>query len=124
MKTINAVLLLVLIFTVNSALSGFDTQTCLGHNPKQMGGEGKQAFSLDFCRTTQYDGDGRCCFMKWKEGEKRRYSCVPVSRLELADIDDKISKLQNNSRITEIESLDCQSSYLFVSVLLILSLLL
>ena len=121
MKVIYAIFVLMLIYAVKANTFG-DTKKCTDYTFSSV--TTKPAFSLDFCRTTQYDGDGRCCFMKWKEGEKRRYSCVPVSRLELADIDDKISKLQSNSRITEIESLDCQSSYLFVSVLLILSLLL
>ena len=121
MKVIYAFFVLMLIYAVKANSFG-DTKKCTDYTYNYA--TTKPAFSLDFCRTTQYDGDGRCCFMKWKEGEKRRYSCVPVSRLELADIDDKISKLETNTKITEIESLDCQSSYLFVSVLLILSLLL
>ena len=121
MKVIYAFFVLMLIYAVKANSFG-DTKKCTDYTYNYA--TTKPAFSLDFCRTTQYDGDGRCCFMKWKEGEKRRYSCVPVSRQELADIDDKISKLESHVEIDEVVSLDCQSSYLFVSVLLILSLLL
>ena len=126
MKTINAVLLLVLIFTVNSALSGFDTQTCLGHNPKQMGGEGKQAFSLDFCRSTdlesQSTGFYRCCFMKYEIDNIRQYHCVGVTNAGFWDIDTTIDTLESAFKF-DIDSLDCSSSYLYVSLLLIFALL-
>ena len=121
MKVIYAIFVLMLIYAVKANSFG-DTKKCTDYTFSSV--TTKPAFSLDFCRTTQYDGDGKCCFMKWKEGEKRRYSCVPVSKQELADIDNKISSLESNVKIDEVVSLDCQSSYLFVSALLILSLLL
>ena len=126
MKTINAVLLLVLIFAVNSALSGFDTQTCLGHNPKEMGGKGLQAFSLDFCRSTDLEsastGFYRCCFMKYEINNIRQYHCVGVTNAGFWDIDKTIETLESAFKF-DIDSLDCSSSYLYVSLLLIFALL-
>ena len=127
MKTINVLLLLALIFTVNSDLSGFDTQTCLGHAPKAFisGGGDEQAYSLDFCRSTSYDGYERCCFLKYEDSnERRQYHCLPLTSNQFWDIDTTIERIEAalGSNI-EIDSLDCSSSYLFVSLLLIFALL-
>ena len=123
MKTINALLLFALIFAVNSGLSGFDKQTCLAHNPTQLGGEGKQAFSLDFCRSTAYGSYYRCCFLKYEDAnEKRQYHCAGVSSAEFWDIDSTIDNIEKLLGV-EIDSLDCSASYLYVSLLLIFALL-
>ena len=126
MKTINVVHLLVLIFAVNSALSGFDTQTCLGHIPKEIGGEGKQAFSLDFCRSTdlesQSTGFYRCCFMKYEIDNIRQYHCVGVTNYGFWNIDETIDYIESAYKF-DVDSLDCSSSYLYVSLLLIFALL-
>ena len=127
MKTINVLLLLAFIFAVNSALSGFDTQTCLGHTPSAAkafisGGGDVPAYSLDFCRSTAYD-DYRCCFLKYEDSnEKRYYYCMPLTSNQFWDIDDTIERIESALGI-EIDSLDCSSSYLFVSLLLIFALL-
>ena len=122
MKSINVLLLLVLIFAVNSALSGFEEQTCIAHAPSLLGGGGTPAFSLDFCRSTKND-EYRCCFLKYEDTDKRRqYHCVPVTSSGFWDIDTTINTYKGLLGV-EIDSLDCSSSYLYVSLLLIFALL-
>ena len=123
MKTFNAVLLLVLIFAVNSALSGFDTQSCDGYTPTEFGGKNYQVFSLDFCRSTAYSNYYRCCFLKYEDKENRRqYNCIGVSSAEFWDIDTTIERAEGVLGV-DIDSLDCSASYLYVSLLLIFALL-
>ena len=122
MKSINVLLLLVLIFAVNSELTGFEEQTCVGHAPSDLGGDGNPAFSLDFCRSTKTDAY-RCCFLKYEKDNKRQYHCVPVTSSAFWDIDTTIETYRKNLNIEEIDSLDCSSSYLYVSLLLIFALL-
>ena len=122
MKSINVLLLLVLIFAVNSELSGFEEQTCVAHAPSRLGGGGTPAFSLDFCRSTKNDAY-RCCFLKYEDTDKRRqYHCVPVTSSAFWDIDTTITTYEGQLGV-EIDSLDCSSSYLYVSLLLIFALL-
>ena len=123
MKSINVLLLLVLIFAVNSELSGFEEQTCLAHAPSLLGGGGTPAFSLDFCRSTKND-EYRCCFLKYEDtNKKRQYHCVPVTRSAFWDIDTTINTFKGLLGNVDIDSLDCSSSYLYVSLLLIFALL-
>ena len=121
MKTINALLLLVLIFAVNSELKGFDTQYCKDYNPTEYGGT-KQAYSLDFCRSTDYGSYYRCCFLKYEKNDRREYHCAGVSSAEFWDIDSTIDNIEKLLGV-EIDSLDCSASYLYVSLLLIFALL-
>ena len=122
MKTINALLLFALIFAVNSGLSGFDKQTCLAHNPTQLGGEGKTALSLDFCRSTDYGDFYRCCFIKYEQNERRHYHCAGVTNYGFWNIDETIEAYESFLKV-DIDSLDCSASYLYVSLLLIFALL-
>ncbi len=123
MKTINVLLLLALIFAVNSELKGFETQTCDAHTPKLFGGDGYQAYSLDFCRSTAYSNYYRCCFLKYEDKENRRqYNCIGVSSAEFWDIDTTIERAEGVLGV-DIDSLDCSASYLYVSLLLIFALL-
>ena len=123
MKTINALLLLALIFAVNSALSGFDTQYCKDYNPTEFGGSGKQAYSLDFCRSTNYADDFyRCCFIKYEQNEKRQYHCAGVTEYGFWNIDETIDAYESALKV-DIDTFDCSASYLYVSLLLIFALL-
>ena len=128
MKTFNAVLLLALIYAVNSDLSGFDTQTCIGHTPSALssfvsGGGNVPAYSLDFCRSTNYEGYERCCFLKYEDTDKRRqYYCLPLSTNQFWNIDGTIETLEGILKV-DVDSLDCSSSYLYASLLLIFALL-
>ena len=123
MKTINVLLSLALIFAVNSDLNGFVTQKCDDYAPSQFGGVGKQAYSLDFCRSTLYDTSYRCCFLKYEDSSNvRQYHCLSVPISEFWDIDTKVENVERTLGV-EIDSLDCSASYIYVSLLLIFALL-
>ena len=122
MKAIYTLVSLLLIYSINSnTLDEFPKTVCSDYDYKHPE---KPAFSLDFCRTTDYGDSARCCFLKWEDpAGNRRYSCYPINGQELADIDETIGTLESEEEIGEVVSLDCNSSYLFGSLLLILSLL-
>ena len=124
MKTINALLLFVLILAVNSELSGFDHQLCKDHAPSALisGGGNKPAFSLDFCRSTDNSDYYRCCFLKYEKDNQRQYYCMPLTNSEFWDIDKTIESFESKLGV-DVDSLDCSSSYLYVSLLLIFALL-
>ena len=131
MKAINVFLLIALIYVIGSA----DTQiSCYNYVPKFTGSyvEGRSkgdnpAFSLDFCQSTAFDSDYySCCFLKWTDtNDTQRYNCFPVNHTEMADIDIIVDYLDSleNAGIDEVDSLDCSSSYLYGSLLLIFALL-
>ena len=125
MKAITVFSLIALISIIISQ----DTKNCLDYVPKfYPGTDGKnnyQAYSLDFCRSTAFsDPYYTCCFLKWEDsGERHRYNCYPVNHTEMADIDIVTDRLKNNKLISDFKSLDCSSSYLYGSLLLILALL-
>ena len=129
MKAINAFLLIALIYVIGSA-----DFNCEEYAPKFTGLEKrgssnyKPAFSLDFCQSTAFSSKDyySCCFLKWTDtNDTQRYNCFPVNHTEMADIDiivDYLDALENNG-IDEVDSLDCSSSYLYGSLLLIFALL-
>ena len=132
MKAINVFLLIALIYVIGSA----DTPiSCYNYVPKFTGSyvEGRSkgdnpAFSLDFCQSTYFDSDDyySCCFLKWTDtNDTQRYNCFPVNHTEMADIDIIVDYLDGleNAGIDEVDSLDCSSSYLYGSLLLIFALL-
>ena len=131
MKAINAFLLIALIYVIGSA-----DFNCLDYVPNFKGSYvtdrsskvENPAFSLDFCQSTAFSSKDyySCCFLKWTDtNDTQRYNCFPVNHTEMADIDlivDYLDALENNG-IDEVDSLDCSSSYLYGSLLLILALL-
>ena len=129
MKTISAFLLIMLVCAINSNLDNFETQTCLDHTPTFYTSHNTHnpAYSLDFCRSTYFTSPYvQCCFIKWQTAndEYRRYNCYPVTAEQFNNIDDLIDNIEKNTNvIDEVVSLDCSSSYLYGSLLLIASLL-
>ena len=126
MKTISAFLLIMLVCAINSNLDNFETQECLKHAPAFIGGGGEPAYSLDFCRSTKYNTIeyAQCCFLKWEIGDEiRRYNCYPITPREFYDIDIAVDAIKNYKEVTDLVSLDCSSSYLYGSLLLIAALL-
>ena len=126
MKAINVLLIISLFYAIYSD----DPKYCEDYGPSFRGTGEKQAFSLDFCRTTAMKDSStyaKCCFMKWKTSndEKREYNCYPIKTSELVEIDETIDLIEStySSIIDEIVSLDCGSSYLYGALLLILVLL-
>jgi len=122
MKVINVLLALMFILAANAQLNDYRTKTCADHSYKKV--ETNPAFSLDFCRVTQHDSNKRCCFLEWRDtNDHRKYSCVEVTAKNFNDIDAFIEELEAKIEIQEVKSLDCKSTYLFGSLLLILFLL-
>ena len=121
MKAIHALIAFMLIYLSAQSEFNFTNKTCEGYGPNTN----NAAFSLDFCRATYYDTTehAKCCFMKWEKGDKRKFSCQLVSAYDLADIDETIKALENKLG-GEIKSLDCKSSYIYGSLLLVLFFLL
>ena len=127
MKMIQYFLLILLICATNSTVDGFTQKNCREYDITYDNHEGEYAFSLDFCRTTAYDNvNERCCFLQYEdENEITHYHCHIVSMLDFADIDEYIDNKLEGKRpgVVDLEILDCHSSYLYASLLLILALI-
>ena len=62
--------------------------------------------------------------MKWRDqNDAHRYNCYPVNHTEMADIDIVVKRIEALDIVGDLDSLDCSSSYLYGSLLLILALL-
>ncbi len=119
MKMISCFLIILLVCSIQSALDGFSQKNCSAY---EMGKE--SAFSIDFCRSTYYDFNKRCCFLQYEDAsEVTHYHCRLLSETQWADIDDYIDNLEAEHSI-DVEILDCHSSYLYASLLLIFALIL
>ena len=120
MRAIHALIVFTLIY-LSSQDFNFTVKNCTDYAAPN----GKAAFSLDFCRATNFDTDvyAKCCFLKWEKDSRRKFNCVPVNAYDLADIDEKIKSLESKLG-ADIKSLDCKSSYLYGSLLLVIFLLL
>ena len=118
MKAINAVLLASFIIMAKTTVDGFNNKKkCVDYTPAS----GNPAYSLDFCRTTNFTSPYvKCCFVKLEYGDKRLYHCYPIDAEQWADIEKAESVLESNYTLN---SIDCGSSYLYISLLLLLSLL-
>ena len=118
MKAIHALLLLMFIYMANAELEEFAEKKCEAYKPGQ-----KQAFSLDFCRSTNIGDAVRCCFVKLesKDNNKRLYHCYPINNQQWADIDILKNSLEKN--YTKVVSIECGASYLYASLLILIALL-
>ena len=123
MKAITAFLLIALIYVCNSQAA------CSYYTPSWITDRstGKEnAYSLDFCRSTAFESKDyyTCCFLKWRDqNDTHRYNCYPVNHTEMANIDYATEYIESFSQVKDLKSLDCGSSYLYGSLLLILALL-
>ena len=117
MKAIHAFLLLIFIHMNICTTVGFTEKSCSEYQPGK-----KPAYSYDFCRSTNWEGTyARCCFVKLELNEQRLYHCYGLSDKEWYDIDNAKSYLEQlNYKVNLIE---CSSSYLYSSLLLLLILL-
>ena len=119
MKMISCFLIILLVCSIQSALDGFSQKNCSAY---EMGKE--SAFSIDFCRSTYYDSNKRCCFLQYEDAsEVTNYHCILLSETQWADIDEHIDYLEEKYSI-DVDILDCHSSYLYASLLLIFALIL
>ena len=62
------------------------------------------------------DGDYRCCFIKGKFGGKSWEGCTSVTKAQYDDIDDAIEAYEKAME-ADIDSLDCGSNYIIISLL-------
>ena len=117
MKAIHAFLLLIFIHMNICNTVGFTEKSCSEYQPG-----GKPAYSYDFCRSTKWeDKYARCCFVKLELNEQRLYHCYGLSNEEWYDIDVAKTNLENKNY--EVNLIECSSSYLYSSLLLLLILL-
>ena len=125
MKSIIAFLLITLIY-----ISGSQDlpPVCQDYAPeffyKSTNVGDKNAYSRDFCRSLYLNTElyYTCCFIKWKDAKDiHRYNCYPVTPTQMANIDPLVDSIKGN--VSKLYSLDCSSSYLYGSLLLILALL-
>lgn len=120
MKLIHVLVFAMLIFISKE----FSDVNCQDYLP-DANSNTKSAFSLDLCRSSKFETSqyAKCCFIKWKYNEKRRYNCVLVTPIEWSDIDIFKNSFENKWGEDSIVSLECKSSYLYGSIFLILALL-
>ena len=117
MKAIHALLLLMFVYMTKADVEGFSHNECRSYRPGK-----NPAFSLDFCRSTNYEGYSRCCFVKLEDkNEKRLYHCYPITKEHWADIDKLEDELESEGY--EVVDIECSSSYLYASLLLLFALL-
>ena len=124
MKALTVFSLIALISIIISQ----DTKNCIDYVPSNLGiadARGNPAYSLDFCRSTAFsDPYYTCCFLKWKNStDHHKYNCYPVNHTEMADIDIVVNRIEASDIVGDLDSLDCSSSYLYGSLLLIFALL-
>ena len=120
MKMISCFLIILLVCSIQSALDGFSQKNCDAYEMNK-----ESAFSIDFCRSTYYDYNKRCCFLQYEDpNEVTHYHCILLSETQWAEIDDYIDILETDPDIEDVEILDCHSSYLYASLLLIFALIL
>ena len=124
MKALTVFSLIALISIIISQ----DTKNCIDYVPSNLGiadAGGSPAYSLDFCRSTAFsDPYYTCCFLKWKNStDHHRYNCYPVNHTEMADIDIVVNRIEASDIVGDLDSLDCSSSYLYGTLLLIFALL-
>ena len=62
------------------------------------------------------EGDYRCCFVKAKTDEGNFEGCTSVTKAQYDDIDDAIETIEKEEG-ADIDTLDCGSNYIIISLL-------
>ena len=118
---VTTILIFLAALSSITGLEGFSVKKCSdksGEEPEN------QAYSKDFCRSTEYDSDKKCCFLKYKKESRTFYNCRELTISEFSKIDDTIKQYEFLYNM-DIKSLECDSSsYLYGSLLFLLILLL
>ena len=102
MKTLYALLIVLLFAQIICDADGCD---------------GTEKKNADECNKIGPDEGGyRCCFIKGKfEGESEE-GCISITKAQYDDIDDAIKDYEKNAE-ADIDSLDCGSNYIIISLL-------
>ena len=118
MKIQNLLLFLILFLATKSELDDFSLKKCSEYESS------KHAYSLDFCRSTQYDETTeKCCYYRYEFNGITYHHCKRITAIEFYNIDGKIDDLEKNTNIKVKELLCDSSSYLYSSLFLIFALL-
>ena len=76
-----------------------------------------QRNNADECNKIGPDEGGyRCCFVKGKFGGRSWEGCTSVTKEQYDKIDDAIKELEKQDD-TDVDSLDCGSNYIIISLL-------
>ena len=120
-------ILLTIIIGLNSQiLESYTKKKC-----EDYGIGKKEAYSLDFCRSTLYDCDDcfQCCYMKYEMNGVTHHTCQNVTIDKFYDIDGTIKALEDGYKLSHlvdvnIKELVCDScTYLYISLTILLLLL-
>ena len=102
MKTLYALLIILLFAQIIC-----DADGCYGTKKK----------NADECnKINPAEGFYRCCFIKVKSEEESYEGCYPVTKAQYDDIDNAIEEYEKNAE-ADIDSLDCGSNYIIISLL-------
>ena len=118
MKVFSLLVIIAVISSISSTLTGFTNKTCSSYSNKTD--EDHQAFSKDFCRTLGVTSStNKCCYVKRKlSNDRYYYNCIEITQAQFYDIKDTKDRL---SSLGEIKNIICDSSsYLSGSLLLLL----
>ena len=106
MKTLYALLIILLFAQIICDADDVD------------GCDGTEKKNADECnKINPANGFYRCCFIKIKFEDGRSWEgCTPVTKAQYDDIDDAIEDYEKNAK-ADIDSLDCGSNYIIISLL-------
>ena len=119
MKAYALIILVVFFCGMNAGLEDFTEKSCSDYQFSTV--KEKQAYSLDFCRTTKKQSEmNKCCYVRYKKDDKTYYGCAEITLDDFYRIDDTIDSLESSNSGIEIKTFDCKSNYLYGSFLLLL----
>ena len=105
MKTLYALLIILLFAQIICDADDVD------------GCDGTEKKNADECnKINPAEGFYRCCFIKVKSEEGSWEGCYPVTKAQYDDIDDAIEEYEKNAE-ADVDSLDCGSNYIIISLL-------
>ena len=80
--------------------------------------EGTEKKNADECNKINPDeGFYRCCYIKIKSEDGKSWEgCTSITKAQYDDIDDAIEDYEKNAK-ADIDSLDCGSNYIIISLL-------
>ena len=105
MKTLYALLIILLFAQI--ICDADDAVKCKGAKKK----------NADECnKISPNEGDYRCCFVKAKTDDGNYEGCFSVTKAQYDDIDDAIETIEKEEG-ADIDTLDCGSNYIIISLL-------
>ena len=116
MKVVSLLVFIIIICTIESALTEFSYKLCSNFNGTTLDTQG---FSKDFCRSLDVTSStNKCCYVKYKKDDKTYYNCVELTPKQFYNIKDTKSSLELDGTV---KSIVCDSSsYLYISLFLLL----